>query len=528
MKPSKANTWLILLLVAVSACGSTAKKSPSDNKGDASTRADSDTSSLESGQQEAEARNKSKTVCGNGVTESPEQCDDGNQDDTDGCTSLCEFTCTDDDGCDNGNVCDGIETCTERHTCVAGVTLKDGDPCGSTSTCIDGRCTKNICGDGRTQPDEECDDGDQDDTNGCTSHCLFTCVPDDPSRECANDCNPESVCDSQNHTCSSGSPLPETMPCNKGLGYCSKGKCIAFSCGETAKLTSQQCGNKTHNNQDAGPEDKDNLDAGTSDAGEASAGTANTERTYIAYIPDSLNSSKPSILVFVHHGFTMSGEIMSKLTSWTKIADENGFVVAFPDGPPGTPWNVGEGAVCGMGDAVNNKTQDDFGFVQKMIDEIDSKVPIDHSKIFTTGFSMGGFFANNIGCRRPEMVRAIAPHSGGAEIDYQCPVPRPVMIIHGTADPIISYQCGLDARAKWVKANGCSTEVDTVQVKGGVCERNRNCPAGAQVEMCSFQGMSHGWAGSDATEYGGIYGGGSEYEDAARLAWRFFQEQLKN
>jgi len=221
----------------------------------------------------------------------------------------------------------------------------------------------------------------------------------------------------------------------------------------------------------------------------------------------------------------MSGEIMSTLTSWTQIADEEGIVVAFPDGGDSIdgPWNVGEKPVCSVGEAVNNPEQDDFGFVENMIDTIDRAVCVDRTKIFVTGFSMGGYFTNNIACHRPNLVRAAAPHSGGMEIDAQCAEPRPVLVVHGTADPLISYVCGLNARDQWAMFNGCSTEVDTVEVLGGVCERNRDCPADAQVEICSFDGMGHGWAGSD-----GVFGGGNQYEDAADLIWGFFEEQMKD
>jgi polyhydroxybutyrate depolymerase len=249
--------------------------------------------------------------------------------------------------------------------------------------------------------------------------------------------------------------------------------------------------------------------------------TAADERTYQFYIPESLDTSQKVPLVFVHHGFAMSGENMKTLTSWTQIADEEGIVVVFPDGGGFAPWNVGEKTVCSVGEVVNDSTQDDFGFVENMIESIDQSVCVDRTKVFTTGFSMGGYFTNNIACHRPNLVRAVAPHSGGMEIDAQCADPRPVLILHGTADPLISYDCGLDARDQWARFNGCSTEVDTEQVTRGICERNRDCPDDAQVEMCSFDEMGHGWAGSDIT-----HGGGSEYEDAARLIWRFFQEQM--
>jgi poly(3-hydroxybutyrate) depolymerase len=96
----------------------------------------------------------------------------------------------------------------------------------------------------------------------------------------------------------------------------------------------------------------------------------------------------------------------------------------------------------------------------------------------------------------------------------------PALIIHGTADTLIWYSCGVQARDSWVAHNGCSTLVDTVPVKGGFCEWNRGCPAGGQVGLCHLDGMGHGWAGVDGTD-----GGGSQYENISRVIWDFFEKQ---
>jgi polyhydroxybutyrate depolymerase len=389
--------------------------------------------------------------------------------------------------------------------------------------CYESECVETLCGDGIEQPEEECDDGDRDDDDGCTSECLFTCVRDDSDRDCASECNPTARCDASSHVCSEGEPLPDGTLCDRGEGYCLSGVCVELDCENGSDIPPGLCETDNPSTADAG------VDETCGSEGPLSPGsherTVDDDRTFQFYIPESLNSSQKVPLVFVHHGFTMSGEDMKTLTSWTEIADEEGIVVVFPDGGGFAPWNVGEKTVCSAGEVVNDTTQDDFGFVENMIENIDQAVCVDRTKVFVTGFSMGGYFTNNIACHRPNLVRAVAPHSGGMEIDAECADPRPVLIIHGIADPLIDYdECALLARDQWAEFNGCSTEVDTEEIKGGFCERNRDCPVDAQVEICSFEGMGHGWAGADNA----LYGGGSEYEDAARLIWRFFQEQMED
>ncbi len=79
--------------------------------------------------------------CGNGVIEFDEECDDGNRDDGDCCSSSCDA--------EVGNVCDAggpvctLDVCDAAGTCVAGVEFQeagvncdtDGDMCGTEELC---------------------------------------------------------------------------------------------------------------------------------------------------------------------------------------------------------------------------------------------------------------------------------------------------------------------------------------------------------------------------------------------------------
>jgi len=80
-------------------------------------------------------------ACGNEAIEWTEQCDDGNTDDADGCSSYCQI--------------ESWRQCT-----------------GQPSVCTP---IPPYCGDGvNNQPNEQCDDGNQDDYDGCTTQCQPT------------------------------------------------------------------------------------------------------------------------------------------------------------------------------------------------------------------------------------------------------------------------------------------------------------------------------------------------------------------
>ncbi|WAS93589.1 DUF4215 domain-containing protein [Nannocystis punicea] len=92
-------------------------------------------------------------MCGNGEVEGGEECDDGNDDNTDACLINCI-----DAFCGDDFVQAGVEEC------------DDGDQL-DTNDCT-AACKKPYCGDGfEHEGVEECDDGNDVDTDDCTSDC---------------------------------------------------------------------------------------------------------------------------------------------------------------------------------------------------------------------------------------------------------------------------------------------------------------------------------------------------------------------
>jgi cysteine-rich repeat protein len=109
-------------------------------------------------------------VCGNGVREPGEECDDDNLTACDGCSATCQL-----------EVCgDGRAECTEA--CDDGNAV-DGDAC-------DTNCTRPACGNGIVAGAEQCDDGNTVSGDGCTANCRIECAPgcgdgiQQPGEEC--------------------------------------------------------------------------------------------------------------------------------------------------------------------------------------------------------------------------------------------------------------------------------------------------------------------------------------------------------
>jgi polyhydroxybutyrate depolymerase len=262
---------------------------------------------------------------------------------------------------------------------------------------------------------------------------------------------------------------------------------------------------------------------------------AGIDRTYIVYLPPSLDPRTPMPLVFVHHGYTMSAQAMFDITGFVALADAEGIAVAFPDGQAGpsswgAPWNVGTDVCPTSGGTPPNASGDDFAMVDAIRDDIELDQCIDREHVFVTGFSMGGYFSHHAGCMRDD-IRAIAPHSGGTHPFDTCTAQnRPVIIFHGKSDAIVPNGCNdptvtpppgvTPAATAWAAKNGCATTRTTVDVDGGSCAYYDGCPVDGQVAICTFPGMGHCWAGG---AIGSIYAC-PQYASATALEWAFFKQ----
>ncbi|MEO8702959.1 MAG: PHB depolymerase family esterase [Kofleriaceae bacterium] len=266
------------------------------------------------------------------------------------------------------------------------------------------------------------------------------------------------------------------------------------------------------------------------------ATVAGLDRTYRVYLPAGADPTAPLPLVIVAHGYTMSGAKMDEITEYAALADSEGIAIAFPDGQGGpdslgAPWNVGSGLCPSTGGAPPNAPGDDFALLDHIKADVDEDQCIDRDHVFVTGFSMGGYFSHQVGCMRSD-IRAVAPHSGGTHDLAGCTeAKKPIIIFHGSADPLIPAGCA-DPHAvgvfnvtpsadAWATHNGCTLTTTSRAVQNGTCYHYEGCPADAQVELCTFAGMGHCWAGGAASA--GIYSCPSN-EKATQLEWQFFKQ----
>ncbi len=168
-------------------------------------------------------------VCGDGILQGVEACDDAGTADGDGCSATCTveagYDCT---GAGAGS-CSDIDECNPTSPCDANATC-DNIPGSFTCTCNagfqgDGTTCTTVCNDSIVAGAETCDDGNNDDGDGCTADCSaieanFACPPAGGACDCAPgfasaDCSVAcAVCEAG--SCNGGTAGDGTCTCDTG------------------------------------------------------------------------------------------------------------------------------------------------------------------------------------------------------------------------------------------------------------------------------------------------------------------------
>lgn len=165
------------------------------------------------------------------------------------------------------------------------------------------------------------------------------------------------------------------------------------------------------------------------------------------YVPESYDGTKSVPLVVGNHGGLMTGWGHAIYTSWTMVADREGFICVFPDAHEKRMWTVnGVFENFDPADAPelpiqmapsDIKKNHDMNFLYALIAHIKEKYNIDAGRVFMQGMSMGNLMtcqfaryyghvlagaAGSGGPTRPEMLftkEGTPDHRGGPMAIWQ-------------------------------------------------------------------------------------------------------------
>jgi polyhydroxybutyrate depolymerase len=226
-------------------------------------------------------------------------------------------------------------------------------------------------------------------------------------------------------------------------------------------------------------------------------------RSYIYYTPSSWNPSQNVPLLIVLHGLTQTGAGLMDITQFNQIAEQNGFIVAYPDGE-NFAWNANMNLTV--------SSADDMGFIEALAQEFQNNFETDPLRQYLVGFSNGGFMSHRLACESSMCFAAIATVSGNMSdttfLNCQPQFQPAVMHIHGTSDLVVPYNGGSSTGVsvdqcieKWRTVLNCDPIPNTVNMPNtnlfdfSTPQRFSYINGTNVLELIKIEGGGHQWPG---------------------------------
>lgn len=231
---------------------------------------------------------------------------------------------------------------------------------------------------------------------------------------------------------------------------------------------------------------------------------AGRERSFLAHLPLSYDHERRVPMLLVYHGSGMSAQLMRQVTGLDWIANDHGFAVVYvhaADGFYPIP--------CPGCENDGRDGYEEIDFARQVIRWVSENYAVHPDSVYATGFSMGGFFINYLGCAPNSPVRGIAPVAAGARDDFAdfCASPRPgVLIVHALQDFVTPIDGGPNTMSiaaladLWRSHDGCgptAVEWDYPAGAAGLptvhARRWDGCAGRGPVRLDVIDGAGHLW-----------------------------------
>ncbi len=253
---------------------------------------------------------------------------------------------------------------------------------------------------------------------------------------------------------------------------------------------------------------------------------AGIQRSFIVHLPPDYSSKRKYPLVLNLHGLNSNAYEQLLYSQFNLISDTAPCIVVYPD------------AIDGKWDFTTNT---DLEFIATLVDTLKSRYTIDQN-LFSTGMSMGAFMTYKIACNLKYKINAIAPVAGNMTSflqNFNCNTQIPVLHIHGTEDPIVSYEGALGippvetTLKNWSSKNGCSGRIDSFAIPDInkkdssfiTVYQYKNCQHSNEVLLYKVYGGGHTWPGAPINL---PFGNTNRDIHASTVIWDFFKKHIQS
>ncbi len=264
-----------------------------------------------------------------------------------------------------------------------------------------------------------------------------------------------------------------------------------------------------------------------------------TKRSYYFHVPQKIDRSSPAPVVLAFHGAGMDGQIMQIFSGLSKKADQEGFIVVYPNGTGLgdilLTWNAGKFPWN------NEREPNDVRFVSNLLDDLETVVRMDPKRVYATGMSNGGMMTYRLAAELGDRIAAIAPVAGCMVCEVKMPKrPMPILHIHGTKDTLVPFR-GTKSKSDrfrfgdveetslkpWREINDCDADAKVAELPRTsdawkVVRKEYAAPrTGAEVILYLVEGGGHTWPGMN---FHAFFCGEVTYNIIANdLIWDFFR-----
>jgi poly(hydroxyalkanoate) depolymerase family esterase len=257
-------------------------------------------------------------------------------------------------------------------------------------------------------------------------------------------------------------------------------------------------------------------------------------RNYKLYVPSRYTGEALPLVVMLH-GCTQSPDDFAAGTRMNDCAEEQGFLVAYPEqsrsANPSRCWNWFEGR-------DQQRDRGEPSLIAGITHRIMRDFAVDKGRVYVAGLSAGGATAAIMAATYPDLYAAVGVHSGlacGAARDLPSAFAAmrdgssaagasaaasgttlPTIVFHGDRDATVNPLNGAQVIARAVRAAGLETRV--VRGTGYVRTIQLDDAGRSVLEHWSLQEVGHAWSGGSPN---GSYTD-PRGPDASREMVRFF------
>ena len=225
----------------------------------------------------------------------------------------------------------------------------------------------------------------------------------------------------------------------------------------------------------------------------------NRPRGYLLLPPLGWPTTEPAGLLVVLHQDAGSALAVADALGLDRLR-RSGIALAYPAGIDGS-WNAGD--CCGIAKA---ERVDDVAFVNAVLDDAGSRLPIDPLRRGLLGYSGGGMLAYRVLCQsHPELAAAVEV-SGSLESDCARVLQLPDLLsVHGALDGTVGLTKPVFVRHLRISPRTVASTLRMLAGRAGCGTRNirdgggtrllrwPHCRGGSTVQAQIVQAAGHGW-----------------------------------